>query len=157
MFLLARAFSLQQGWYTGEKDPRLEESIKQVVESWGGDFQLHYSPSYSKIINTFPGVKVHLTMYGEPHHKAAPRVRKEIEELGSALFIVGGQKVPAPVYQAADYNVAVSHQPHSEISALAIFLHELLGNDPLYQEHSNAKIKLVGGEKGWGKKQFQEP
>lgn len=156
VFLLARAFLVTHGYYTGEKDPQLEETIQQVVASWGGKFTIRHVASYRKIINSFEGITVHLTMYGEPHYQAIPRINKDLSTTkpNSLLVIVGSSKVPADVYKLVDYNVAVSHQPHSEISALAIFLHELLGNNPLYHTYSNAKIKLSGGEKGWGKKQI---
>jgi len=33
-------------------------------------------------------------------------------------------KVPGSMYKMADWNISVTSQPHSEISALSIFLHE---------------------------------
>jgi len=38
------------------------------------------------------------------------------------MIIVGGAKVPAIVYEFADWNVAIASQPYSEISALSVFL-----------------------------------
>ncbi|NIS35916.1 MAG: tRNA (cytidine(56)-2'-O)-methyltransferase, partial [Actinobacteria bacterium] len=38
------------------------------------------------------------------------------------LVVVGAAKVSFDVYEAADWNVAVTNQPHSEVAALAVFL-----------------------------------
>ena len=43
------------------------------------------------------------------------------EDGSDILIIVGGSKVPGKVYKAADWNVSVTTQPHSEVSSLAIF------------------------------------
>ncbi len=99
----------------------------------------------------FQGTTVHLTMYGAPHHEVIPQVQNEDPE--AILLIVGGAKVPAQVYKMVDYNCAVGYFPHSEVSALALTLYELLGNDPIYTKDPKASMKLRGGEKGWGRKQ----
>ena len=44
------------------------------------------------------------------------------------MLLVGSQKVPGEFYseEVSDFNVGVGNQPHSECSALAIFLGPLL-------------------------------
>ena len=57
---------------------------------------------------------VHLTMYGMPLQEKVAELRKR----DSFLIAVGGPKVPGEAYQLADFNIAVTSQPHSEIAAL---------------------------------------
>jgi tRNA (cytidine56-2'-O)-methyltransferase len=72
----------------------------------------------------------------------------ELKEKGSFLIAVGGPKVPAEVYQLADYNIAVTSQPHSEIAALAIAVHDLQGGEELKKEFGNSRLSIVPSPKG---------
>ncbi|MEM2080074.1 MAG: tRNA (cytidine(56)-2'-O)-methyltransferase, partial [Nitrososphaerota archaeon] len=51
-------------------------------------------------------------------------------------------KVPRVYYELSDYNVAVGHQPHSEIAALAIFLDRLYSGKELKLIYSDAKLYI---------------
>jgi len=136
--LVARAFGAKDMVYSGVKDLKFEKSVEEVVESWGGDFGVHYNKNWRSLIKNFPGKKIQLTMYGMPFDKA-PKPR------GNLLVIVGSTKVPAEVYGMVDQNIAVGGQPHSEIGALAVYLYSIQG----VKEHfSGAKIKVVPSEKG---------
>lgn len=64
------------------------------------------------------------------------------------LAIVGAEKVPKEVYNLANYNLAVTNQPHSEVAALAIFLHDLLEGKELNRDFSDAELKVVPQEEG---------
>jgi len=64
------------------------------------------------------------------------------------LIVVGGAKVPRKVYELADWNIAVTSQPHSEISALALFLHELFEGKELSIKFEDAKIMIVPQKRG---------
>ncbi len=69
------------------------------------------------------GVVVHLTAYGE--NIQLSDVITRIKAVGKpVMLLVGSQKVPGEFYsdEVSDFNVAVGNQPHSECSALAIFL-----------------------------------
>ncbi len=69
------------------------------------------------------GVVVHLTAYGE--NIQTSNVLGRIKALNKdVMLLVGSQKVPGDFYssEVSDFNVAVGNQPHSECSALAIFL-----------------------------------
>ena len=94
------------------------------------------------------GVVVHLTMYGIN----LPRIIDEIREIWkqgrSLLVIVGGEKVPGEVYGLADYNIAVTNQPHSEIAALATFLDWLQEGRELEREFPNARLKIIPSLRG---------
>lgn len=82
--------------------------------------------AWKPVLSDYPGSVVHLTMYGEPLLDVLPRLRRA----DRLLVVVGGAKVPPSLYGAADHNVAVGSQPHSEVAALAVFLDRLLGEVP---------------------------
>ncbi len=64
------------------------------------------------------------------------------------LVIVGSQKVPKDIFQLANFNIAIGHQPHSEIAALAIFLDRLFQGKELERKFEGAKIKVIPQERG---------
>ncbi len=59
------------------------------------------------------------------------------------LIVVGGSKVPRIVYKLSDWNISVTSQPHSEISALSVFLHDLFEGKELSKIFCNAKLRIV--------------
>ena len=62
-------------------------------------------------------------------------------------IILGGKKVPGKVFSYADWNVAISNQPHSEVGALAIFLDHLFPN-ALNQSFDNPQKQINPSLKG---------
>jgi tRNA (cytidine56-2'-O)-methyltransferase len=152
--LTARGFGCSSFAYGGVKDENLEQSLTKVAQHWGGIFDVEYVTSISQYIKKWDGITVHLTMYGE-HHKDTIRSLKKLPD-ENILIIVGGAKVPPYVYKLADFNTAIGLQPHSEISAIAIFLTDFLGSETLYQEFPNAKNKLSVGTKATRKEKFKD-
>ena len=61
------------------------------------------------------------------------------------LIIVGGEKVEPHIYKMANYNISVTSQPISEVSALGILLYDLVG---IKDEFINSKIKVIPSERG---------
>jgi len=145
LILCARALGAEKVIYTGMRDPKLEEGIASVVKEWGGSFEVEYTASHRGVIRNWDGKIVHLTMYGLQAHEAVKEVRKIDEPL---LVVVGGAKVPWDVYEEADWNVSVTTQPHSEVSALAIFMHLLQGDAALQQEFPGGRLKITPNIKG---------
>jgi tRNA (cytidine56-2'-O)-methyltransferase len=115
--LVARAFGADAIFIT-TKDEKIKKNIQSVCTRFGGDFQIETGVDYKKIIKSWNGTIVHLTMYGEQLEKAirAIDIKKDL------LVIVGAEKVPVYFYEIADLNIAVGNQPHSEVAALALFL-----------------------------------
>lgn len=142
--LVSRAFLAKKMYYSGEKDQLLEEKIKKVNETFGGEFSVEYVEDWKRLIKEFQGLRVHLTMYG------IPLVNKleEIKKNERILAIVGSTKVPKEVYFLSDMNIAITNQPHSEIAALAIFLDKIHEEREFFIEFSNAKIKIIPSERG---------
>ena len=142
--LVARAFGADKIVYSGVKDEKMELSVRKVVEKWGGKFSIEFTKNWKEFMRTFPGIKVHLTMYGEPVDKVIPKIRSRKD----ILVIVGGEKVPADVYGLADYNVAIGNQPHSEVAALAIFLDRFFNGKELAKQFNGAKQKIIPQPRG---------
>ena len=145
LILAARAFGASGATYTGRRDPTLEETVSDVVSDWGGSFSLEYARSWRRVISGWEGSVVHLTMYGLPLEEVIDSVRGDPSK---KLVVVGGAKVPGEVYGLADWNVSVTSQPHSEVSALAVFLHELFGGRELGRIFEGARLRVSPRERG---------
>jgi tRNA (cytidine56-2'-O)-methyltransferase len=115
--LVARAFGADTIFIT-TKDEKIKKNIQSVCKRFGGDFQVETGLDPKKIIKSWKGTIVHLTMYGEELEKTVDH----IDTNRDLLIIVGAEKVPPYFYEIADINVSVGNQPHSEVAALALFL-----------------------------------
>jgi len=91
------------------------------------------------------GEVIHLTMYGL-------HVDDVIDEIRASprpkLVVVGAERVPPFFYEAADYNVAIGNQPHSEVAALAVFLDRLYEGRELRTEFPGARVKILPSPRG---------
>ena len=92
---------------------------------------------------------VGLSILSGAHMTLLPKICAGLHERGmdDVLVVVGAEKVPPEVYQAADFNVAVGNQPHSEVAALAIFLDRLTEGKGLRSDFPG-KIKVLPCERG---------
>jgi len=115
--LVSRAFGADVIFIT-TKDEKIKKNIQSVCKRFGGAFQVQTGVDHKKIIKSWKGNIVHLTMYGEDLENA---IRK-LDRTQDLLIIVGAEKVPPYFYEVADLNVSVGNQPHSEVAALAMFL-----------------------------------
>ncbi|MFA5107926.1 MAG: tRNA (cytidine(56)-2'-O)-methyltransferase [Candidatus Micrarchaeia archaeon] len=120
--LVARALGARKIIYCGDKDSGLEERVKKISDEWGEGFEIEYNEKWIDCVEAYKksgGCFVHLTMYGEPVQEHIRQIQKSNK---NCLVFVGSQKVPIEAYRLADFNIAVTNQPHSEIAALAVFL-----------------------------------
>lgn len=139
--LTARALGAE-GMYLAGADTGVVESITRVVTRWGGTFFCRDLVKWRRCIKDWKdsgGSVVHLTMYG----LNLPDVIDEIRGKDNLLVIVGAEKVPGEIFGLADYNVAVTSQPHSEISSLAVFLDHLFSGTELTAQYPDAKIRII--------------
>ena len=140
--LVARALGSSAFVVCGEPGQNALDSLKKVTQKWGGPFNARQGTKPEKEIrkwkNKTKGKVVHLTMYGAPLKTRMQALRKEKQ----ILVIVGAEKVPPAIYRQADYNLSAGNQPHSEIAALALFLHELYNGKELEHAFRNAKIRI---------------
>jgi tRNA (cytidine56-2'-O)-methyltransferase len=82
-------------------------------------------------------------MYGLP----LDAVMDEVVALDKdVLVVVGAGKVPGDLYDLVDYNIAVGSQPHSEISALAMFLDRLYKGEELRMDFKG-KLRVIPSQK----------
>jgi len=121
--------------------------VKKVNETWGGKFDVVVGRPAKKVMAEAKGDGrkiVHLTMYGLPLQEKVDEIRRA----DKILVVVGGPKVPGYVYHSADYNIAVTSQPHSEIAALAILLHEVQSGEELKRSFGKSKLRIVPSARG---------
>jgi tRNA (cytidine56-2'-O)-methyltransferase len=145
--LAARAFGAAKMLFSGDKDPKLVQSIEKVTSSWGGTFSAQHVKSWKRFLTEWEtfGKSVQLTMYGLNVFDVVGEIRSYDQDL---LVIVGGQKVPRDVYEMVDWNVSITNQPHSEVSALAVFLHILLGGNEFQTHYPSARTKIIPSIRG---------
>lgn len=141
--LTSRAFGADKVILSGEHDKHIIESVERVVENWGGDFQVEYKKSFMPVIKEHKknGFEIiHLTMYGKHVEEIIPTIRDDGKD---KLIIVGGSRVPTEVYEAADWNLSVTNQPHSEVAALAICLHYIMDGKELNKTYDDGKMHII--------------
>ncbi len=147
--LVARAFGASGFLLADVRDTELEERIKKVCERWGRkDFVIITGVNPIKYINEWKakgGLVIHLTMYGINLDNVIDNIRSSERDL---LIVVGASKVPREYYEISDYNIAIGHQPHSEVSALAIFLDRLYKGAELHFIFPDAKVRIEPSPRG---------
>lgn len=145
--LTARAFLADKVYYSGDHDTAFESSINNTVNRFGGNFEILYVKDAVKFVQKRKEqgfLIVHATMYGE----LLDKVISKIKIYKNILIILGSERVEPEYYELADYNISVTNQPHSEVAALAIFLHMLKEGKEFYHEFSNAKLKIKPNKRG---------
>ena len=121
------------------------DTVEEVTERFGGPFAVDTTDSPRALIRGFDGRVVHLTMYGQPVQDVEGELRAAS---GGLLVVVGAEKVPFDVYEAADYNVGVTNQPHSEVAALAVFLDRLFEGAELERVFEGGRRRVIPRETG---------
>jgi tRNA (cytidine56-2'-O)-methyltransferase len=150
--LTARALCASGFILSDIEDSHIEETIRRITMNWGGTFNFEMGTSWKKAVRDWKakgGVVAHLTAYGE--NIQTSDVLKRIKKLNKdVLVLVGSQKVPGDFYssEVSDFNVSIGNQPHSECSALAIFLDRYFEGKELAKGFENAKIEIVPRERG---------
>ncbi|VVB70148.1 tRNA (cytidine(56)-2'-O)-methyltransferase [uncultured archaeon] len=143
--LVARAFGADKIIICGEEDECVN-TINKASKAWGGKFEAKYAKDFVKPLKKLKKTNkiVHLTFFGTPIQTAIKKIRKE----KNILIVIGAEKVPRIVYNLADYNVAVTNQPHSEVAALAIMLDKFFSGKELNKKFTSAKKKIIPSKNG---------
>jgi len=140
--LVARAFGADN-ILIDTMDKKIEETIRSTCNRFGGDFKIKTGVDKKKILREWEGNIVHLTMYGDELGKSISKIDKKKD----LLVIVGAEKVPPNIYEAANFNISVGNQPHSEVAALALFLDKY--TDGKWQNKKfNGKIEILPSSSG---------
>ena len=140
--LVARAFSADK-IIIDNKDNKIEKNIRSTCSRFGGDFIIESGVNIKKILKNCEGTIAHLTMYGDELEKSVNKINKKSD----LLVVVGAEKVPAYIYEMADFNVSVGNQPHSEVAALAVFLDHYT-NGGWITKRFNGKMEIIPCNKG---------
>jgi tRNA (cytidine56-2'-O)-methyltransferase len=133
-------------------DRHIEETITKITQTWGGNFKFDMAVPWKCAVREWKehgGIIVHLTAYGE--NIQTSNVLNRIKTQNKAvMLLVGSQKVPGEFYseEISDFNVAVGNQPHSECSALALFLDRYFEGQELNRPFEKAKISIIPKERG---------
>jgi tRNA (cytidine56-2'-O)-methyltransferase len=150
--LTARALCASGFILSDTLDPHIQETVTKITRAWGGNFHFEMGTPWKRAVREWKakgGVVVHLTAYGENIQTSdvLERIKKTNKDL---LLIVGSQKVPGEFYSSdvSDFNLSVGNQPHSECSALAIFLDRYFEGKELARPFEKAKIEIVPKERG---------
>jgi tRNA (cytidine56-2'-O)-methyltransferase len=150
--LTARALGASGFILADIKDPKIEQTIKKVVQQWGGSFHFQMGIPWKTVVKEWKaknGIVVHLTAYGE--NIQTSNVLQRIKTTGkNVLVIIGSKKVPREFFspKISDFNVAIGNQPHSECSSLAVFLDRYFEGKELTKKFENAKIRIIPQKHG---------
>jgi tRNA (cytidine56-2'-O)-methyltransferase len=150
--LTARALCASGFILSDTTDIHIEETVNKITKAWGGNFNFEMGTPWKRAVREWKGtggIIVHLTAYGE--NIQTSDVMERIRATGKdVMLLVGSQKVPGEFYsdEVSNFNVAVGNQPHSECSALAIFLDRYFQGKELGQPFEKAKITIVPKERG---------
>jgi tRNA (cytidine56-2'-O)-methyltransferase len=123
------------------------DTVEDITERFGGPFDVDITNSPVAFLDDWGGAIVHLTMYGLPIQDVEAEIRS-VHEDSPLLAVVGAGKVGWDVYEAADWNVGVTNQPHSEVASLAVFLDRVFEGRELDREWVNAEQTVVPRERG---------
>jgi tRNA (cytidine56-2'-O)-methyltransferase len=150
--LTARALGADGFILSDIEDQKIEETVKKVVENWGGPFHFKMGTPWRKAVEKWRakgGIVVHLTAYGENIQTSdvLQRIRNSGKDI---LVIVGSQKVPGEFFseEISDFNVAIGSQPHSECASLAIFLDRFFEGKTLAKNFEDAKMRIIPQKRG---------
>jgi len=144
--LVSRALGAES-IFIGDAEKDVVSTLEEVNKTWGGDFKAILGVPWRKVIKDSKAEGrsvVHLTMYGMPLQNEVAELRR----LQKLLLVVGGPKVPGKVYHESDFNIAVTSQPHSEIAALAIALHEIQSGEELKRVFEKSRLRIFPSPRG---------
>jgi tRNA (cytidine56-2'-O)-methyltransferase len=130
-------------------DRGIEENIRSVNRNFGSNFEVTTGISLESFLRNRRAGKplIHLSMYGKPIHSIIGEIREYVKNTEEFFIIVGAEKVPGIVYSESDFNVSVTTQPISEVSALGIFLDHFYESKELENEISG-RLKIIPLDKG---------
>ena len=146
--LTARAFGADKLILADVVDTALEKTILDVCQRFGGKFWIQMGKPWRQVVKEWKsrgGEVAHLTAYGMPLPEAMKAIRASPNP---KLVVVGAEKVPGEMFEVATWNVAVTNQPISEVSALALFLDRYFEGKQFSMEFENAEVKIIPSAHG---------
>jgi tRNA (cytidine56-2'-O)-methyltransferase len=153
--LTARALGADRAIIAGPADESVA-TVEDITDRFGGPFEVERTDEPGAILGNWSGRIVHLTMYGLPVQDVMGEVQERFASGGDLLVVVGAEKVDFEVYEQADWNVAVTNQPHSEVASLAVFLDRLYEGRELDREWLDAEREVVPRDTGKHVEEFDD-
>ncbi|MCL5099508.1 MAG: hypothetical protein M1158_00045 [Candidatus Marsarchaeota archaeon] len=142
--LAARAFGASSIIFTTPKNQRVVRYFNNISSKWGGNFSVEFTNDWKRVIESKKNYKsVYLTRFGVPIKGVESMLRTY-----KNLIVVISTTDNRGVLKRADFNVSISTQPHTSISALSVFLHEFYSGRELAIHFENAKYKVVPAARG---------
>jgi tRNA (cytidine56-2'-O)-methyltransferase len=141
--LTARALGASAVIVSDTHDKQLEETVNKVTAEFGGKFTIETGRPWRSVIHEWKrmdGVVIHLSAYGLPLPKVIDQIRESKVDI---LVVVGAEKVPGEMFRLADWNVSITSQPISEVSALGVFLDWLFQHSRLEDDFAGGKLRIV--------------
>jgi tRNA (cytidine56-2'-O)-methyltransferase len=141
--LTARALGAKGILVSDTHDKQLEETVNRVTARFGGRFTIETGRPWRSIIREWKhlgGVVIHLSAYGLPLPRVINQIRRSKAD---KLVVVGAEKVPGEMFRLADWNVSVTNQPISEVSALGVFLDWFFKHKRLENSYPDGKLQIV--------------
>lgn len=146
--LSARALGADRFVLAGEHGGPLDR-IDDVTARFGGPFATEQITDATAFLRNWSGRIVHLTMYGIPIQDRIDTIRTTLQSDGTDMaIVVGAEKVPFEIYEQADWNIAVTNQPHSEVASLAVFLERASDGAALDWEPEGGTHRVIPQEVG---------
>ncbi len=145
--LAARAFGADR-IHLLNCDPDVKHRIDRVTSKWGGKFEAEVTEEWRGLIGSWKergGLVIHLTMYGINLDNVITSIRNSKKDL---LLLISAEKAPREAFDLSDYNVAIGHQPHSEVAALAIFLDRYFEGVELKRDFQGSKVQIIPSARG---------
>jgi len=146
--LTARAFGADGLILADVVDTTLGQTVRDVCKRFGGTFAIQMGEPWEQVMKRWKadgGDIVHLTAYGIP----LPHLIEAIKASpNSKLVVVGASKVPKEVFELATWNISVTNQPISEVSALAVFLDRYFEGKQFAMDFENAEMKIIPSVRG---------
>lgn len=138
--LASRAFGASSVIFTSRKNNKLVNYFKSVNRQWGGRFEIRFERDWERVLEEKKRYeKIYLTKSGAPIGKMMYRIRTYKNILLIATLAENLKKLDGMI----DYNVSVTTQPHSSVSAIAVFLHMFFSGRELAVRFNNARSKIV--------------
>lgn len=144
--MTSRAFGASKISFTCNEDRKVANAVGKISDAWGGKFAISFNADYKKMMSNSPNYKkIFLTQYGLPVQK----VNHSLRTYKNIMVIVSLTDALAQrLIDAADFNVSITTQPHSSVSAIAVFLHTYFNGRENAMQFENAKMKVIPMERG---------
>lgn len=143
IILASRAFGANAVIFT-TTDKKSMNKMKRLCQSvskeWGGTFNIQFISNWKTFIPKKKNYKsIYLTRYGI----GITEKEYELRTYKNILLILSVSENIKELYNIADFNISITHQPHTIISAIVAFLSVYYHGRELALHFENAEYKII--------------